>query len=81
MSNKVGREPCRVGFFSGRAGGKPILGLETFHRIDVWPDSIQVLGGTLSFGLPTRLWVWLTSGLLPAGHRDEAWLQRGLPCS
>ena len=26
MSNKVGREPCRVGFFSGRAGGKPILG-------------------------------------------------------
>jgi hypothetical protein len=25
--------------------------------------------------------VWLTFGLRPAGHRDEAWLQKGLPCS
>jgi len=25
--------------------------------------------------------VWLISGLLPAGHRDEAWLKKGLPCS
>jgi hypothetical protein len=32
--------------------------------------------------LPTRgLRVWLTSGLQPVGHRDEAWLKRGLPCS
>jgi hypothetical protein len=31
--------------------------------------------------LPTRLWVWLTIGLQPAGHRDEAWLKKGLPCS
>jgi hypothetical protein len=26
-------------------------------------------------------WVWLTTGLLPAGCRDEAWLKKGLPCS
>jgi len=25
--------------------------------------------------------VWLTSGLRPVGHRDEAWLKRGLPSS
>jgi hypothetical protein len=25
--------------------------------------------------------VWLTSGLRSAGHRDEAWLKKGLPCS
>jgi hypothetical protein len=25
--------------------------------------------------------VWLTIGLQPAGHRDEAWLKKGLPCS
>ena len=28
--------------------------------------------------LPTRRWVWLTFGLHPAGHRDEAWLKKGL---
>ena len=31
--------------------------------------------------LPTRLRVWLTNGLLPAGPRNEAWLKIGLPCS
>ena len=31
--------------------------------------------------LPTRYWVWLTIGLQPAAHRDEAWLQKGLPSS
>ena len=25
--------------------------------------------------------VWLTIGMQPAGHRDEAWLKKGLPCS
>jgi hypothetical protein len=25
--------------------------------------------------------VWLSSGLLPARRRDEAWLKRGLPSS
>jgi hypothetical protein len=25
--------------------------------------------------------VWLSFGLRPVGHRDEAWLKRGLPCS
>jgi hypothetical protein len=40
-----------------------------------------VPGGTLSFGLPTRMRVWLTFGLLPVGRRDEAWLKKGLPCS
>lgn len=55
--------------------------LETLRRIDVRPDSVQVLGGQLSFGLPAHLRVWLTFGLRPAGHRDEAWLKRGLPSS
>src|SRR4051812_26975044 len=27
------------------------------------------------------VWVWLSSGLQSAGHRDEAWLERGLPSS
>ena len=31
--------------------------------------------------LPTGYPVWLTFGLQPAAHRDEAWLQKGLPCS
>ena len=35
--------------------------LETFCRIGVRPDSVQVLGGTLSFGLPTRVRVGPTS--------------------
>ncbi|CAN5896612.1 hypothetical protein BH20ACT6_BH20ACT6_17770 [soil metagenome] len=55
--------------------------LETSCRAGVWPDSVQVPGGSLSFGLPTRSRVWLTFGLLPVGHRDEAWLKKGLPCS
>ena len=32
-------------------------------------------------GCPPGLRVWLTSGLRPVGHRDEAWLKKGLPCS
>jgi hypothetical protein len=40
-----------------------------------------VLGGMLSSRLPTSVTVWLSIGLLPAGHRAEVWLQRGLPCS
>jgi hypothetical protein len=50
-------------------------------RTDVWPDSVQVSGGKLSMRLPTGSLVWLTIGLHPAGHRDEAWLKKGLPCS
>ena len=41
----------------------------------------QVPGGTLSIGLPTRVRVWLTIGLQPAGFRDGVWLKKGLPCS
>jgi hypothetical protein len=55
--------------------------LDDSLRAGVWPDSVQVIGGKLSMRLPTRSWVWLTSGLRPAGHRDEAWLKKGLPCS
>ena len=56
--------------------------LETFGRAGVWPDSVQVLGGTLSMRLPTeRFWVWLSIGLRTVEHRDGAWLQRGLPSS
>ncbi len=50
-------------------------------RIDVWPDSVQVSGGGLSSRLPIHSWVWLSSGLQSVGHRDEAWLERGLPSS
>ena len=42
---------------------------------------IQVIGGTLSLAAAHPIWVWLSSGLRPAGHRDEAWLKRGLPSS
>ena len=35
----------------------------------------------LDRGCPPGCWVWLSSGLRPAGHRDEAWLKRGLPSS
>jgi hypothetical protein len=69
FDDAAARSPCHSGL------------LETFGRIGVWPDSVQVLGGSLSFGLPTQSWVWLTFGLQPVGHRDEAWLQKGLPCS
>jgi len=55
--------------------------LETSHRIGVWPDSVQVPGAMLSLRLPIRIWVWLSFGLQPVGHRDEAWLKKGLPCS
>ena len=55
--------------------------LDDSGRAGVWPDSVQVIGGTLSKRLPTSCSVWLTIGLRPAGHRDEAWLKKGLPCS
>jgi hypothetical protein len=52
--------------------------LETWHRIDVWPDSVQVFGGTLSFAAAHHLLVWLSHGLRPAERRGQAWLKRGL---
>jgi hypothetical protein len=55
--------------------------LETWHRIDVWPDSIQVFGGSLSLAAAHHVLVWLSSGLRSAEHRGEAWLKRGLPSS
>jgi hypothetical protein len=55
--------------------------LDDSVRTDVWPDSVQVSGGKLIMRLPTRPWVWLAIGLRPVGHRDEAWLKKGLPCS
>jgi len=29
---------------------------DTVRRLGVWPDSVQVSGGMLSSGLPTRVW-------------------------
>lgn len=55
--------------------------LDDSRRTDVRPDSVQVIGGRLSMRLPTDVLVWLAFGLRPAGHRDEAWLKKGLPCS
>lgn len=37
--------------------------LDDSQTTGVRPDSVQVLGGTLSLRLPTRVWVWLYSGL------------------
>src|SRR5450759_3504697 len=48
--------------------------LDTWHRIDVWPDSVQVLGETLSHsGCPPRFGValnWLADS--PGAVRGEA---------
>ena len=55
--------------------------LETSRRIRVWPDSVQVSGGTLSSAAAHHWLVWLSSGLRSVGRRDEAWLKRGLPSS
>jgi hypothetical protein len=55
--------------------------LETPRRAGVWPDSVQVPGGFALFWAAhpvTR--VWLTSGLQPAGRRDEAWLKSASVC-
>src|SRR3954471_3521415 len=54
----------------------------TREVVPVGPESgktrSKVSGGTLSMRLLTRgLRVWLTSGLQPVGHRDEAWLKSG----
>lgn len=57
------------------------FGLETSLRAGVWPDSVQVLGGTLASRLPARSRVWLYSGLRTAGHRGAVWLKRGVPGS
>ncbi len=75
-------DPARVaeGRLSAQLWSGGLL-LDDSDRTGVWPDSVQVPGGRLSFGLPTRSRVWLTFGLQPVGHRDEAWLKRGLPCS
>jgi len=56
--------------------------LETWRRIDVWPDSVQVSGGTLdSCGCPPAVWVWLYFGLRPRWIPREERLKRGLFCS
>jgi len=80
----VGPDPHNVACAPRCANVRVVLHsglLGTFRRIGVWPDSVQALGGTLDFGLPTRSRVWLYSGLRTAGRRDEAWLKRGLPSS
>jgi hypothetical protein len=63
--------------------GRPLLGyLETMRRIDVRPDSIQVLGETLSHrGCPPVSGVWLSSGLRSRRAPREERLERGLFCS
>ena len=78
---------CAVGrtHQSGRCDACPTVGdrclLETSRRAGVWPDSVQVLGGTLALRLPARSRVWLYSGLRTAGHRGAVWLKRGVPGS
>ena len=55
------------------------------RRLSAGPMSGQTRSrcsaGSSPSGCPPGLLVWLTIGLRPAGHRDEAWLKKGLPCS
>ena len=55
--------------------------LDDSRRTGVWPDSVQVVGGSSSCGCPPAVLVWLAIGLRPADHRDEARLKKGRPCS
>jgi hypothetical protein len=56
--------------------------LETWRRIGVWPDSVQVPGGTLSHsGCPPVSLVWLSFGLRSRRAPCEERLERGLPSS
>ena len=51
-----------------RRGGL-IFGLETPAKVDVWPDSTEVLGGLALFWAAHRLLaVWPSCGLRPAEH-------------
>jgi hypothetical protein len=50
-------------------------------RTGVRPDSVQVLGGTLSMRLPTLNGCGSLPVCAPVERRAEAWLQRGLPSS
>ena len=61
----------------------PLIGyLETWRRIGVWPDSVQVLGETLSIsGCPPVSLVWLSHGLRCRRAPREERLERGLFCS
>jgi hypothetical protein len=53
--------------------------LETWRRIGVWPDSVQVLDGTLSHcGCPPALLVWLSHGMRSRRAPCEERLERGL---
>ena len=60
----------------------PIGYLETWGRIDVWPDSVEVLGETLPHcGCPPVSLVWLSHGLRSRRVPREERLERGLFCS
>ncbi len=53
--------------------------LETWCRIGVRPDSVQVPGETLPhFGCPPVSLVWLSRGLRSCRAPREEWLERGL---
>ena len=55
--------------------------LEDSPRAGVWPDSVQVSGGfALFWAAHPCAGVALFRYATP-GHRDEAWLKRGLPSS
>jgi hypothetical protein len=65
-----------------RAGVTASGYLETWRRIDVWPDSVQVSGETLPHcGCPPVSLVWLSHGLRPRRAPCEERLKRGLFCS
>jgi hypothetical protein len=67
-----------------RAAGRPPRHsglLEDPPRAGVWPDSVQVFGGfALFWAAHPCAGVALFRYAAP-GHRDEAWLKRGLPSS
>jgi hypothetical protein len=43
------------------------------------PGSVEVIGRVALSSAARRGWVWLSSGVRPAGHRGVEWLWRGMP--
>jgi hypothetical protein len=64
-----------------RREGRPFWATRDFRQDRFWPDSVQVLGGTLSSGLPALHGCGSLPVCSPPGVVDEAWLKKGLPCS
>ena len=62
-----------------RSGQRTLLGyLRLDARFRSGQAGVEVSGGVALTSAAHRGLVWLNSGVHPAGHRDEEWLQRGV---